>query len=68
VSTVSILIAFGFVPTTVLYTLPLQACAIANDGTGGIIIDAEWQGSVWAILAANAPSNGALLFTELPEK
>lgn len=67
VSTSTILVAFGFVPTTTIYTLPLQACGIANDGTGGIIIDQAWQGTVWAILQAGAAGNGAMLFTELPE-
>jgi hypothetical protein len=66
VSTSSILIGFGFAPTTTVYTLPLQACGSVNDGTGGIIIDEIWRGTVWAILAAGAP-NGALLFTELPD-
>jgi hypothetical protein len=67
VSTVSILIAFGFIPTSTVYTLPLQACGIANDGTGGVIISDQWQGQVWAILAAGAAGNGALLFTEIPK-
>lgn len=67
VGTAAILIAFGFFPTTTVYTLPLQACATANDGTGGIIIDQAWRGTVFAILAANQSSNGSLLFTELPE-
>jgi hypothetical protein len=67
VGVLSILIAFGFSPTSTVFTMPLQACAIANDGTGGIIVDQAYKGSVWAVLSGGQAGSGSLLFTEIPE-
>lgn len=67
VGVAAIVIAYGFSPTSSVYTMPLQACAVANDGTGGVIVDQAFKGQVWAVLAANQAGNGSLLFTEIPE-
>lgn len=59
-----VLVSFGFIATSTVYTLPLAACASANDGSGGVIVDEVWKGTVWAIPASGATS-GTVLFTEL---
>lgn len=48
--TTIIYIALGTVnPTVTVYHTALAACTIANDGTGGILIDDGWTGEVRAI-------------------
>lgn len=62
---VPLLIGFGFPPTFTNYSLPMAACASANDGNGGIIVDANFKGAVWAIVGANQLQNGTVLFNEI---
>lgn len=50
-------------PTTSVYHIALKACAVANDGTGGIYNDDVWAGPVQAI--GSAPG-GTLSIFEIP--
>lgn len=64
VGTATIYVGFGFNPTPTNYSIFLQPCSAANDGTGGILIDEAWKGTVF-VLAAGA-SGGLVNFTEIP--
>jgi hypothetical protein len=64
VGTATIYVGFGFNPTPTNYSIFLQPCSAANDGTGGIMIDEAWKGTVF-VLAAGA-SGGLVNFTEIP--
>jgi len=52
----------GTNPTATAYHVALQACAAADDGTGGSYIDESWTGVVRAISSA---AGGTLVVTEL---
>jgi hypothetical protein len=61
--TTAIYIGFGFNPTPTNYTMFLQPCSVANDGTGGTIISDAWKGAVFCISSA---AGGVLNFAEIP--
>lgn len=63
VGTATIYVGFGFPPTSTNYTFALNACASANDGTGGILIDKAWSGPLYVL--ASSSSGGAVNFTEI---
>lgn len=60
----TIFIGFGFNPTQTNYTLFLSPCTVANDGTGGSLIDEAWKGPVFAL---SSNPGGTLNFAEIPE-
>lgn len=60
--TTIIYIGLGTIPTTNNYTIALAACTLANDGTGGVLIEEMWQGAINAISSA---VSGAIEVTEL---
>lgn len=65
VGTGALVIGFGFFPTPTNYSIPLQACGVANDGTGGIAISDAWKGAVWCGPAANSIGSQVIV-TEIP--
>jgi hypothetical protein len=63
VGTTAIYIGLGFPPTATNYTIALNACSAANDGTGGILVNDSWIGPVFVL--ASAASGGAVNQTEI---
>lgn len=60
--TTVIYLAFGANPTTISYHIALNACSVANDGTGGAYITDVWKGQIKAISSA---LGGTICVTEL---
>lgn len=42
-------LGLGFQPTATIYSIALQACASAHDGSGGVYVSDNWKGSVMAV-------------------
>ena len=49
-------------PTQTVYHLPLKACAVADDGSGGTYIDDAWTGAVQVI---SSGVGGTVVTTEI---
>jgi hypothetical protein len=62
VSTTVVWIGLGFPPTATNYSIPLNACSSANDGTGGIAVNDSWTGPIYVLAASSA---GSVNFTEV---
>jgi Ice-binding-like len=61
-STVAVYLGLGRVPTATAYHVALKACAVANDGTGGVYDSTVWKGAINAIVAS---TSGTVVVTEL---
>jgi hypothetical protein len=64
---VPVYLGLGQTPSTLAYHVPLSACIVANDGTGGVYASDLWTGTINAICAATGspPVDGSLCVTEL---
>lgn len=63
VGTTIVYIALGRPATASNYDHSLPGCTNANDGTGGVIIDEDFIGDVWAIPSG---TGGTIAITEQP--
>lgn len=55
-------LGLGQTPTATAYHVALSACAVANDGTGGVYVSDVWKGAINAIGSAGG---GTCVVTEL---